>query len=141
MGNLDKLPLQVPDSCCKSPSPGCGARDHPSNIAYTGCSVRCSGHVSRVPCHVSRVPCHVSVVPFYINRIAEVLSEDLQLVTLVSCVVRCDGRSHCVLTPALCRRVSCRWWAWCSPPASSLAPAARWPEPGRGRRRGRRRWL
>ena len=25
----------VPDSCCKTPSPGCGARDHPSNIWYT----------------------------------------------------------------------------------------------------------
>jgi len=29
--------LRVPDSCCKTPSPGCGVRDHPSNIAYTGC--------------------------------------------------------------------------------------------------------
>lgn len=27
----------VPDSCCKTLSPGCGARDHPSNIPYTGC--------------------------------------------------------------------------------------------------------
>ena len=36
-----------------------------------------------------RVTCHVSVVTCHINRIAEVLSEDLQLVTLVSCVVRC----------------------------------------------------
>jgi len=30
-------PLLVPDSCCKSPSVGCGLRDHPSNIHYTGC--------------------------------------------------------------------------------------------------------
>lgn len=29
--------LKVPDSCCKSVSPGCGFRDHPSNIQYTGC--------------------------------------------------------------------------------------------------------
>lgn len=28
----------VPDSCCKTPSPGCGERDHPSNIPYTGCA-------------------------------------------------------------------------------------------------------
>ena len=32
--------LLVPDSCCKSPGPGCGARDHPSNIHYTGCRHR-----------------------------------------------------------------------------------------------------
>ena len=28
---------KVPDSCCKSLTPGCGVRDHPSNIAYSGC--------------------------------------------------------------------------------------------------------
>ena len=28
----------VPDSCCKTQSPGCGERDHPSNIPYTGCA-------------------------------------------------------------------------------------------------------
>ena len=31
-------PTQVPDSCCKSVSAGCGARDHPSNVHYTGCA-------------------------------------------------------------------------------------------------------
>ena len=30
----------VPDSCCKTQSPGCGERDHPSNIPYTGCAHR-----------------------------------------------------------------------------------------------------
>merc|ERR1719219_914302 len=30
-------PLLVPSSCCKSPGAGCGVRDHPSNIHYTGC--------------------------------------------------------------------------------------------------------
>ena len=30
----------VPDSCCKSVSSGCGVRDHPSNIYYTGCGPR-----------------------------------------------------------------------------------------------------
>ena len=29
--------VKVPDSCCKTVSEGCGARDHPSNIPYTGC--------------------------------------------------------------------------------------------------------
>ena len=29
--------FRVPDSCCKTESPGCGVRDHPSNIPYTGC--------------------------------------------------------------------------------------------------------
>merc|ERR1712127_858358 len=28
---------KVPPSCCKSPSPLCGVRDHPSNIHYQGC--------------------------------------------------------------------------------------------------------
>ncbi|KAL1115975.1 hypothetical protein AAG570_005470 [Ranatra chinensis] len=27
----------VPDSCCKTVSPGCGRSNHPSNIPYTGC--------------------------------------------------------------------------------------------------------
>uniref|UniRef100_A0A2P2IBX6 Tetraspanin n=1 Tax=Hirondellea gigas TaxID=1518452 RepID=A0A2P2IBX6_9CRUS len=27
----------VPDTCCKTITPGCGARDHPSNIWYSGC--------------------------------------------------------------------------------------------------------
>lgn len=29
--------MKVPDSCCKTVSQGCGVRDHPSNIPYTGC--------------------------------------------------------------------------------------------------------
>ncbi|CAL8071750.1 unnamed protein product [Orchesella dallaii] len=28
---------KVPDSCCKTEGTGCGVRDHPSNIYYTGC--------------------------------------------------------------------------------------------------------
>lgn len=36
----------VPDSCCKSPAPGCGARDHPSNIHYTGCRHRFFDEIS-----------------------------------------------------------------------------------------------
>jgi len=38
--------LKVPDSCCKTLSPGCGARDHPSNIPYTGCIHRFSDQLS-----------------------------------------------------------------------------------------------
>jgi len=30
----------VPDSCCITVSPGCGVRDHPSNVRYTGCIER-----------------------------------------------------------------------------------------------------
>jgi len=37
---------RVPDSCCKTESPGCGARDHPSNIPYTGCKHRFSEELS-----------------------------------------------------------------------------------------------
>jgi len=29
--------MKVPDSCCKTQSLGCGVRDHPSNVPYTGC--------------------------------------------------------------------------------------------------------
>ena len=36
----------VPDSCCKTESPGCGVRDHPSNIPYTGCIHRFSEQLS-----------------------------------------------------------------------------------------------
>ena len=38
--------LKVPDSCCKSESPGCGVRDHPSNIPYTGCKHKFSAQLS-----------------------------------------------------------------------------------------------
>lgn len=36
---------QVPDSCCKTEGVGCGVRDHPSNIYYTGCIHRLSDTV------------------------------------------------------------------------------------------------
>jgi len=39
--------LAVPDSCCKTRSPGCGLRDHPSNIPYTGCRHRFSAELSQ----------------------------------------------------------------------------------------------
>ncbi|KAK2712966.1 hypothetical protein QYM36_011610 [Artemia franciscana] len=32
-----RLNNTVPDSCCKSETPSCGIRDHPSNIYYDGC--------------------------------------------------------------------------------------------------------
>jgi hypothetical protein len=37
----------VPDSCCKTESPGCGTRDHPSNIPYTGCRHRFSDQLTQ----------------------------------------------------------------------------------------------
>lgn len=39
--------MAVPDSCCKTVNPGCGVRDHPSNIAYTGCIHRFSTELSQ----------------------------------------------------------------------------------------------
>ncbi|XP_030745586.1 tetraspanin-11-like [Sitophilus oryzae] len=33
---------KVPDSCCKTVSPRCGYRNHPSNIYYAGCDERVS---------------------------------------------------------------------------------------------------
>lgn len=38
--------LKVPDSCCKTMSTGCGWRDHPSNIQYTGCIHRFTAELS-----------------------------------------------------------------------------------------------
>jgi CD151 antigen len=38
---------KVPDSCCKTESPGCGTRDHPSNIPYTGCRHRFSDQLTQ----------------------------------------------------------------------------------------------
>ncbi|KAK3872900.1 hypothetical protein Pcinc_022061, partial [Petrolisthes cinctipes] len=37
----------VPDSCCKTPSPYCGVRDHPSNIWYNGCIHRLEEELAR----------------------------------------------------------------------------------------------
>ena len=50
----------VPDSCCKSPAPGCGARDHPSNIHYTGCRHR---SLANVTCKL--LPRHYSHYRFF----------------------------------------------------------------------------
>nr|CAD7570110.1 unnamed protein product [Timema californicum] len=36
---------KVPDTCCKSVAPGCGRRDHPSNIHYSGCIYRLSEEI------------------------------------------------------------------------------------------------
>lgn len=35
----------VPDSCCKTTSEGCGRRNHPSNIYYTGCIYKLADEV------------------------------------------------------------------------------------------------
>jgi len=42
----DHSQLKVPSSCCKTISPGCGWRDHPSNIHYTGCIHRFTQELS-----------------------------------------------------------------------------------------------
>ena len=58
--------LKVPDSCCKTMSPGCGRRDHPSNIAYTGCT----------------------------SKVTDMILESLGLLTLKSiimCAIECVG--------------------------------------------------
>jgi len=43
---LEHRDMKVPDSCCKTVSPGCGWRDHPSNIQYTGCMHRFTQELS-----------------------------------------------------------------------------------------------
>eukprot|EP00092_Neocalanus_flemingeri_P015485 GFUD01016762.1.p1 GENE.GFUD01016762.1~~GFUD01016762.1.p1 ORF type:complete len:274 (-),score=82.19 GFUD01016762.1:120-941(-) len=45
--HLQHPDMAVPDSCCKTVSPGCGIRDHPSNIPYTGCIHRFSAELSQ----------------------------------------------------------------------------------------------
>jgi len=44
--HLQHPDMAVPDSCCKTVTPGCGMRDHPSNIPYTGCMHRFSAELS-----------------------------------------------------------------------------------------------
>ena len=64
----------VPDSCCKTQSPGCGGRDHPSNIPYTGCAHR-------------RVVTNSNEMMIHSSRLIEELEKDLSLNTTISFVV------------------------------------------------------
>jgi len=52
----------APDSCCKSPSPGCGIRDHPSNIHYTGCRHRFFDEVLEHLVYVSCIAVCIAVL-------------------------------------------------------------------------------
>jgi len=38
-------PNLVPDSCCKTVTPNCGTRTHPSNINYSGCMSKMAEHM------------------------------------------------------------------------------------------------
>ena len=39
-GTEQQQPLPVPHSCCRTPTENCGIRRHPSNIYYSGCSLK-----------------------------------------------------------------------------------------------------
>jgi len=52
----------TPDSCCKTPTPGCGVRDHPSNIHYTGCRHRLFDQVTEQLVYVSCVSVGIAVL-------------------------------------------------------------------------------
>ncbi|CAL4149154.1 unnamed protein product, partial [Meganyctiphanes norvegica] len=52
----------VPDSCCKTPSPYCGVRDHPSNVWYTGCIHRFEDELGRHLVVLGAVGCGLSLI-------------------------------------------------------------------------------
>merc|ERR1719219_3348124 len=66
-------PLLVPSSCCKSPSVGCGLRDHPSNIHYTGCRHRFQQEISS---HLVYV-CGISVCTALLQIVGIILTSSL----------------------------------------------------------------
>ncbi|XP_027039255.1 CD151 antigen-like [Pocillopora damicornis] len=67
--------LSVPDSCCKTITPACGKRDHPSNIYHEGCILKLSEFFRE----------HVFILGF----IALVLSAvQLTGIILSSCMIR-----------------------------------------------------
>ena len=52
----------MPHTCCKTPSPGCGERDHPSNIEYSGCRVRLAAQLAAEFGLVSRLSLAVALL-------------------------------------------------------------------------------
>jgi len=52
----------TPDTCCKTLSPGCGIRDHPSNINYTGCRHRIFDVVAEYLVYISCVSVFIAVL-------------------------------------------------------------------------------
>ena len=78
----------VPDSCCKTQSPGCGERDHPSNIPYTGCAHRWVGNFITSPCPLTPPnPSDNDDTDTLSSRLTEELEKDLSLNTSISFVV------------------------------------------------------
>ncbi|CAG9091481.1 unnamed protein product [Plutella xylostella] len=55
----------VPDSCCKTVSPRCGARDHPSNIHYVGCLRYFTNHIQEHLIILAAVGVGMSVIPIF----------------------------------------------------------------------------
>ncbi|XP_077286979.1 CD151 antigen-like [Arctopsyche grandis] len=55
----------VPDSCCKSVTPRCGIRDHPSNIHYTGCIRPMANHIRDHLIILGAVGLGISVIPIF----------------------------------------------------------------------------
>ncbi|KAI8440503.1 hypothetical protein MSG28_001766 [Choristoneura fumiferana] len=58
-------PLLVPDSCCKTVTPRCGKRDHPSNIYYTGCVRHFINHIRDHLIILAAVGVGMSVIPIF----------------------------------------------------------------------------
>lgn len=44
---VPEIKNKVPDSCCKTITPHCGQRDHPSNINYRGCLDKMEEHMKQ----------------------------------------------------------------------------------------------
>ncbi|XP_072941429.1 CD151 antigen isoform X2 [Epargyreus clarus] len=57
--------LLVPDSCCRSPAPRCGMRDHPSNIYYDGCIHEFTNHIREHLIILAAVGVGMSVIPIF----------------------------------------------------------------------------
>ncbi|XP_023942113.1 CD151 antigen [Bicyclus anynana] len=57
--------LLVPDSCCKTVSARCGARDHPSNIYYHGCIRQFTNHIRDNLIILAAVGVGMSVIPIF----------------------------------------------------------------------------
>ncbi|KAG7156996.1 CD151 antigen-like [Homarus americanus] len=55
----------VPDSCCKTPSPYCGVRDHPSNIWYNGCIHQFEDELGRHLLILGAVGCGICLIQVF----------------------------------------------------------------------------
>ncbi|XP_041973099.1 CD151 antigen-like [Aricia agestis] len=57
--------LLVPDSCCRTVTARCGARDHPSNIYHHGCARQFTEHIRERLIILAAVGVGMSVVPVF----------------------------------------------------------------------------